>query len=242
MEVSGGHTRVERDRSRVTLLLPVLNEIDGLRFVVPKLDPKLFLEIMIVDGGSTDGSLEFARAKGVRLFRQPRKGLAYAIFDALKEARGDYVIEFSPDGNCPVELLPKIIERIEQGYDVVIVSRYLPPAKSEDDTWVTAFGNFLFTRMIRFLGKYPITDALTIYRGFRKDIALNGDFERYLIGPVFEPLLSAIACMRDLKIAEIPGDEPKRIGGQRKMRVLLNGSCILLMISRMFLLRLGLRT
>ena len=64
-------------------------------------------------------------------------------------------------------------------------------------------------------------------------------FERSLRGPVFEPLVSAYAQVRKLKIYEIPGDEPARIGGESKMRVLYNGSCILIMIARMWLTRLG---
>ena len=229
-------------RCQVTLLLPVLNEIDGLRIVLPQVDRQFFTEILIVDGGSTDGSLEFADAQGIRVVRQTRQGLSFGVFDALREAQGDYVIEFSPDGNCLVEQLPHIVSLLEEGYDMVVVSRYLPPARSEDDTWVTAIGNFLFTRMIRWLGRQPMTDALTIYRGFHKDLALNPEFERYLVGPVFEPLLSAMAALRHRNVIEIPGDEPKRLGGKQKMRVIYNGSCVLLMILRMWLLRLGLRT
>jgi hypothetical protein len=64
------------------------------------------------------------------------------------------------------------------------------------------------------------------------------DFERYLRGPVFEPLVSAVCNLHGLKMGEIPGDEPHRIGGASKMRVVYNGSCILLMVARMYLRKL----
>jgi glycosyltransferase involved in cell wall biosynthesis len=229
-------------RTTVALLLPVLNEIDGLQATLPFIDRELFEEVLIVDGGSTDGSVEYARSLGFPVARQRRPGLAWAVFDAVRALHSDAVIEFSPDGNCPVEILPAVVGRLREGYDLVVVSRYLPPARSEDDNPITAFGNWMFTRMIRWLGRFPITDALTIYRGFRRSIVFAPDFERCLRGPVFEPLVSAVCNLHGLKICEIPGDEPRRIGGASKMRVVYNGSCILLMVARMYMRKLlGLR-
>lgn len=222
-------------RPTATLLLPVLNEIEGLKATLPFIERHCVDEILVVDGGSTDGSVEYARAQGVRVIRQQRPGLEWAVYDAIRELDTDYVIEFSPDGNCPTEILPALVDKIAQGYDLVVVSRYLPPAKSEDDSPLTAFGNWMFSRMVRGLGRFPITDALTIYRGFRRDIIFGHDFSRYVVGPVFEPLVSAICTLNGLRICEIPGDEPARIGGASKMRPFFNGSYILLMVFRLYL-------
>lgn len=225
-------------RPTVTLLMPVLNEIDGLKASLPFIDRDWIDEILVVDGGSTDGSVDYAREHGVRVIRQQRPGLEWAVYDAIRDLETDYVIEFSPDGNCPVEVLPTLVERIDQGYDLVVVSRYLPPAVSEDDTWLTAFGNWMFSTMVRWLGKFPITDALTIYRGFRCNIVASHNFDRYIAGPVFEPLVSAICTLHGKRICEIPGDEPARIGGASKMRPFYNGSYILLMVFRLYLKKL----
>ncbi len=226
----------------ITLLLPVLNEVEGLKATLPAIDRSLVSDILVIDGGSTDGSTEYARSQGVRVIAQQRPGLEWAVYDAILDLDTDYVIEFSPDGNCPVDVLPQLVEEIQRGHDLVVVSRYLPPARSEDDTWLTAFGNWMFTQMIRHLGRFPITDSLTIYRGFRRSIVFGHDFRRYLYGPVFEPLVSAVCNLHGLSICEVPGDEPKRIGGASKMSPLYNGSCILLMIGRLYLRKwLGLR-
>lgn len=221
-------------RPTVTLLLPVLNEIDGLKATLPFIQRTWIDEILVVDGGSTDGSVEYAQAQGVRVIRQQRPGLEWAVYDAIRDLETDYVIEFSPDGNCPVEILPDLVGKIAQGYDLVVVSRYLPPAKSEDDSRLTAFGNWMFSRMVRLLGRFPITDALTIYRSFRRDVVFSYDFGRYVVGPVFEPLVSAICTLHGLRMCEIPGDEPARIGGASKMRPFFNGSYILLMVLRLY--------
>jgi len=230
-----------KDRT-VTLLLPTLNEIDGLKAIFPTIDRSLFDDILIVDGGSTDGTVEFAIKNNIRIMTQLRKGLAAGVMDAIDTLKTDCVIEFSMDGNCMIEQLPELVQRLREGKDLVVVSRYLPPAKSEDDSLITAFGNFMFTRMIRWLGKFPITDALTIYRGFDVKITRYPEFQACLYGPVFEPLISAVATARKLNICEIPGDEPRRIGGDSKMSVIYNGSCILLMIVKMYCFKwLGLK-
>jgi glycosyltransferase involved in cell wall biosynthesis len=230
-----------RERTRVTptitLLIPVLNEIDGLRAIVPSIPRDLFTEILIVDGGSTDGSRAYAHAQGLRVIQQRRPGLAWGVYDAIADLATDYVIEFSPDGNCPAGVLPELVARLQEGYDLVVVSRYLPPARSEDDSLLTAFGNWMFTRMIRGLGQFPITDSLTIYRGFRRELVAQPEFLHYLCGPVFEPLVSGLCTLQGRSMCEIPGDEGSRLGGTSKMRPLYNGSCVLLMILRLYVLK-----
>lgn len=225
------------EKPTVTLLLPTLNEIDGMRFIVPQLDRNLFDDILVLDGGSTDGTVEYAVEQKLRVERQNRPGLAPGVFDAIYAMKTTYVIEFSPDANCMVEKLPELVARLKEGYDQVMVSRYLPPAKSEDDNFITALGNFAFSKMFSMLGSFPITDVLGMYRGFRCNIVRSYDFERYLLGPVLEPLVSGICTINNLKMMEISGDEPARIGGASKMSVIYNGSCILLMYIRLFLRR-----
>jgi glycosyltransferase involved in cell wall biosynthesis len=224
----------------VTLLLPVLNEIEGLKATLPKIDQNLFVQILMMDGGSTDGSQVYARERGIEVKRQKRPGLLFAILDAYPHIEGDYLITLSPDGNALPELLPPMVSKIREGADLVIASRYLPPARSYDDTLTTAFGNFLFTKLIRGLGKQKITDALNIYRGYKKNLLIDSQLQRFLLGPVLEPAISAFSVIKGLKIVEIPGDEPKRIGGERKMHIIYNGACVLFMIIRMYFYRFAL--
>src|SRR5262249_1789414 len=111
VELGERETKAAR-RTTVALLLPVLNEVDGLRATLPFIDRALFDEVRIVDGGSTDGSVAYARSLGFAVTRQRRPGLAWAVFDAIRELQTDTVIEFSPDGNCPVEILPAVVSKL----------------------------------------------------------------------------------------------------------------------------------
>ncbi len=95
---------------------------------------------------------------------------------------------------------------------------------------------------MRPLAKFPITDALNIYRGYKREIILDPDFGYYLNGPCLEPLVTGMCALRGLSVVEIPGDEPMRIGGVTKRSILYNGSIVLLMVIRLYLRKLlGLR-
>ncbi|MFC1806579.1 glycosyltransferase family 2 protein [Planctomycetota bacterium] len=214
---------------KVTLLVPTLNEVVGIREVMPKIQPGWVDQIIILDGDSTDGTAEAARERGYFVHVQTARGLRQAYTEVLPLIEGDVLITFSPDGNCIPELIPPLIEKMKEGYDMVIVSRYAPGAKSEDDDWVTAFGNWLFTGTINLLHGGHYTDAMGIYRAYRTqliyDLELNKDAGYAMAEKLFhtrlswEPLLSVRAAKRKLRVGEIPGDEPARVGGQRKLQI-----------------------
>ena len=59
---------------KVTILVWTLNEIDGMRVIMPQIKKEWYDELIIVDGGSTDGAIEYAREHGYDLFVQKEKG------------------------------------------------------------------------------------------------------------------------------------------------------------------------
>lgn len=223
-----------RTDPKITLLVMTLNEIDGMRAIMPLVKREWFDQIIVVDGGSIDGTIEWARGQGYEVYVQRKRGFRHAYTEVMPLVSGDVVVTFSPDGNSIPELIPALIAKMSEGYDMVIVSRYLGSAKSEDDDVVTAFGNWLFTKTVNVLhgGKY--TDVMVIYRAYRKQLIFDLDLDKEegygLVEKLFhtqiswEPLLSVRAAKRKLKVAEIAGDEPPRIGGERKLKVLQWGA------------------
>jgi glycosyltransferase involved in cell wall biosynthesis len=218
---------------RTTLLVMTLNEIDGMRAIMPQVD-RNWCDQIIVDGGSTDGTIEWSRENGYEVYVQKQRGFRHAYTEVMPLVIGDVIITFSPDGNSIAALIPDLIGKMAQGYDMVIASRYLDGAKSTDDSLVTGFGNWLFTRTVNFLHGGRYTDAMVIFRAYRKSLVHELELDRdegYVTAErlfhtkiSWEPLLSVRAAKRKLKIAEIPGDEPPRIGGTRKLQVLKWGA------------------
>jgi glycosyltransferase involved in cell wall biosynthesis len=206
-----------------------LNEIDGMRVIMPKIKKEWCDQIIILDGGSTDGTIQYAKDNGYFVYIQKKKGFRHAYTEVLPYIEGDIIITFSPDGNSLPELIPELINKMRDGYDMVIASRYLAGAKSEDDDIITAFGNWLFTKTVNLLFGAHYSDVMVILRAYKKqliyDLDLNKDENYALPERLFnthiswEPLLSVRAAKRKLKIAEIPGSEPPRIGGERKLQI-----------------------
>ncbi|MBI4640703.1 MAG: glycosyltransferase [Candidatus Tectomicrobia bacterium] len=226
---------------KVTLLIPTLNEIDGIRVIMPRLKKEWYDQLIIADGNSSDGTLEYAQEHGYEVIVQQRKGIRYAYIEAFPHVRGDMVITLSPDGNCIPELIPMLVERMREGYEMVIASRYANGARSEDDTILTAFGNWMFTKLINSAhgGKY--TDAMGIYRAYKTRLFTDLDLDKeesYAPEKILhtvvgvEPLLSIRCAKRKLRVAEIPGSEPPRIGGKRKLLPFRWGGAYLLQVIR----------
>lgn len=219
---------------KTTLLVMTMNEVEGMKRIMPQISREWCDQIIIVDGGSVDGTIEWAKSQGYEVYVQKRSGFRHAYNEVLPFVTGDTIITFSPDGNSIPELIPDLIEKIKEGYDMVIASRYLGDAKSEDDDFVTGFGNWLFTKTINFLHGGHYTDAMVIFRAYKKqivyDLELNTDEGYATAEKLFrtqiswEPLLSVRAAKQKLKVIEIPGDEPPRIGGERKLKILKWGA------------------
>jgi len=148
---------------KVTLLVPTLNEIVGMKTIMPKIKPEWCDQILVVDGQSTDGTAEYAREQGYDVVVQQEKGMRHAYMEALPHVKHEIILTFSPDGNSIPELIPDCINKMKEGYDMVIVSRYKDDAKSDDDDAVTSFGNKLFTGLISLFHGFKYTDAMVLF-------------------------------------------------------------------------------
>ena len=217
---------------KTTLLVMALNEIDGMKVIMPQVDPDWVDQIVICDGGSTDGTAEWAEAQGYEVCVQQKPGIRQGYLDVWPLIEGDVVITFSPDGNSIPDVIPELVEKMRQGYDMVIASRYKDGAESEDDDIVTGFGNWLFTRTVNLLFGGSYTDVMVIYRAYKKDMIARLELDKddifkvleklYFCAPrgsSWEPMLAVLALKYGYKIGEIGASEPPRIGGERKLQV-----------------------
>ncbi len=169
---------------------------------------------------------------GLRILTQSRRGYGEGMLQGMRSAKGDIVVEFTPDGNSLPADIPRIIGKMHEGYDLVIGSRYLDGAKSEDDDWLTFVGNRLFTGTVNLLFRVQYSDVLVGFRAYRRSAALTLDLD----APGLSwPCQSSIRFARaGLRVGEIPASEPARIGGVRKMRPFATGWEICKLILRDF--------
>jgi len=212
-----------------TLAVLVLNEVEAIQKVLPEIHREWVDEIIVVDGGSTDGTIEYCESRGHRVLRQKRRGYGNGMLELIDVAKGDIIIEFMGDGNCKVETIPLLVEKIREGYDLVIASRYMPGATSHDDTAMTRLGNWGFTRLINVLFGGSFKDAMMGYRAYRKDAFRQLEMDSP--GLCF-PTQGSIQFTRfGFRVCEIPSDEPRRLGGERKAKNIRTGLELCAMIA-----------
>ena len=199
---------------KVVLIAPTSNELDGVKAVLPKIDKKIVDDILVVDLNSTDGTLEFCKKNGFKVHHQKTKGYGAAMMEGLEINHNDIIVEFPPDGSSEPERIKDFLKKIDEGYDLVIGSRYMKGAKSYDDDFITRFGNFMFTKIVNILFHTHFTDVLIGYRVYRRSVLDKLNIRaKKLDWSVELPILFAKS---GAKIVDIPCDEPKRIGGKGK--------------------------
>ena len=156
----------------VSLCLLVLNELKGCRMDVPRLPLKEFDEVYAVDGGSTDGTVEFLQQNGIPVYRQPQKGLGAAYIYAVDRSKCEAVVVFFPKGTYTPDDTLRFRPLFEAGYELVVASRNIAGARNEEDgklfrprKWlVTAMG--LAVAAVWHREGWRIRDVLHGFKGF----------------------------------------------------------------------------
>ncbi len=205
----------------VSIIVFTKDEIDGVKVIMPQIKKEWYNQLIVADGGSTDGTLKYLKDNNYEYFIQQGKGMTAALKEALLKTTGDIVIMFAPDGNSLPETIPELSSLIKSGYDIAIGSRYFGGAKSLDDDIITRFGNGMFTFLFNYFFETKFTDVLNMYRAYKRGWLIDHfmDSNSLSWGTYF-----LVAAVREkLKIIEVLSKEPKRIGGERKMSPLVNG-------------------
>ena len=165
-------------------------------------------EILLVDS-SKDRTAEIAQELGCRVIKQfPPQGYGPAMDRAVREASGDVVITLDCDDTYPVDVIPRLVEWIEQGYDLVNTTRTWRRPKA------MPLANFLANRAFaltaRILHGLKTTDVHSGMRAYRKSMI---DAVRWTPRGAALPVdMYVIPFRRGFRVTEIPIDYRERIG------------------------------
>ena len=217
-----------------TVIIPTKNEVIGVEKILPQVKKEWADEWIVMDGNSKDGTVDAAKKLNFNVIQQTGKGAGNAYREGVKHAHSENVLFFSPDGNCKPEYIPKLIKKLEEGnYDVVQISRFGKFGSSDDDSLLTAFGNQMFTFLVNIFFGGHLTDVLYGYKIIKKKVFqdLNLDAEFLTL----EQQISIRTSKFGLKITEIYGNEPARVGGERKMVPYIVGSQLIKQIIKEFI-------
>jgi glycosyltransferase involved in cell wall biosynthesis len=227
----GTVTRLHQPTPTVSVVVPALNEADNLPLVLAEL-PSALHEIILVDGWSTDDTVEVARSvrPGVRIIHQPRRGKGDALVSGFKACTGDIIVTFDADGSADPAELDRLVAALLAGADYAKGTRFSGDGGSADMTRTRQIGNWWLTRLVNLLHGTRYTDLCYGYNAFWRrclsELNVDGD------GFEIETLLGIRAARAGLKIAEVPSFERRRINGSSKLNPFRDGWRVLKTIVR----------
>jgi glycosyltransferase involved in cell wall biosynthesis len=200
---------------RVAVVIPVLNERESLPLVVRDLPRALVEEIVVVDNGSTDGTDRVAGELPVRLVPEPRRGYGSACLAGLRAlvARPPEIVVFlDGDHSDHPEELPRLLEAIGRGADLVVGSRTLGRAERGALAPQARFGNALACLLIRALQGHRYTD-LGPFRAIRWSALERLGMRDASFGWTVEMQVKALKA--GLTVAEVPVSYRRRVGASK---------------------------
>jgi glycosyltransferase involved in cell wall biosynthesis len=210
------------DAPEISVVLPCLNEEEAVGGVIDQAFEGIELsgrsgEVILVDNGSADRSAEIAAERGAIVVREGQRGYGNAYLAGLEVARGKYIVMGDADGTYPLQELAPFVERLEQGDDLVIGSRFKGTIHGDAMPFLNRFvGNPLLTGMLNLLFGVKVSDAHCGMRAVRRD-ALDS-LELHSTGMEFASEMVFKAYRRGAKVSEIPIDYFPRTGESKLNR------------------------
>lgn len=217
---------------KVSLIIPTKDESGVIGMVLKEIPKNIIDEIIVIDGHSTDGTEEEAKAElrpgKDKFILQKKKGFGSALMQAFKAAKGDIIVILNADGSQNPKDIPSLLKKIQQGAHYIIASRYSRGGRSDDDTVVRFIGNRMLTFLTNLLHGTNVTDSLFFYIA----ITRKGFNKLRLSSPGFEFCIEMLikAHKAGLKFAEVPVIERRRFAGKSKVNALSAGWKILMVI------------
>lgn len=215
---------------RVSVLIPAFNEENTVGDLVQRVQAiGDWLEILVVDDGSSDRTAEAARAAGARVVRHPyNKGNGAAVKTAIREARGELVLLMDGDGQHDPADIQKIIALLPE-YDLVVGAR----AWDAQATVSRGLGNLLLARLASYLSGQKIPDLTSGFRAARRD--RMREFLHLFPNGFSYPTTSTMAFVRagyNLRFVDIEGKQ-RAASSKSKMRPWREGGRFVVIILRM---------
>jgi glycosyltransferase involved in cell wall biosynthesis len=211
---------------RVSVVVPARNEAKNLELVLPRIPEDVF-EVILVDGGSTDDTVEVARATlpSIHVVQQPLRGKGDAVVCGFLYARGDIVVMLDADGSARPDEIPRFVAALQSGADFAKGSRFLEGGGSADITRLRSAGNIALTWLVNLLFRSRYSDLCYGYNAFwtrvLPDLALDAP------GFEIETQLNLRALKAGLSIVEVPSYEDERVHGASNLNAARDGMRVL---------------
>ena len=219
-------------RDSVSVIIPVFNEESTIGDVINRTKKtmeklRLPFEVLVVDDGSVDRSMEISKASGANVLEGTHQGKGYAIRHGLRLAKGNIIVNLDADGSHKPEEIPLVLQCIiENKADFVIGSRFFNAEVIKTKIpRVNRLGNKIFNGLIRLLTGMKISDSQSGFRAIRsaviKKMALNSR------GYELESEMLVKALKMGVRVIEVPICFEQRTVGKSRLDPIKDGIRIL---------------
>ena len=211
----------------VSVIVPAFNEADAITALVTGLRAAdAWLEVIVIDDGSSDATAERAAAAGALVVRHPyNKGNGAAVKTGIRHATGEFILIVDGDGQHRPEDARRIVARLGE-YDLVIGAR----SSGTQATHARRFGNSALNWLAGYLTGREIPDLTSGFRGARREYLR--EFLHLLPNGFSTPTTTTLAFIKaGYSVAFEPVEARQRVG-QSKIRLARDGTKFLMIILR----------
>jgi glycosyltransferase involved in cell wall biosynthesis len=212
---------------RISVILPAKNEGEGLQRTLPGLRARFpEAEVIVVNDGSTDDTAMVATGHGAQVLSSPYSmGNGAAIKRGARAASGDILVFMDADGQHSPELVQLLLDKLDQGYDMVVGARNA----AGQATVSRGAANAFYNRLASWMTGHRVADLTSGFRAVRAD--KFREFLHLLPNGFSYPTTSTMAFFRSAyAVAYVPIPVAKRVGTSSHIRPLRDGLRFLLII------------
>jgi glycosyltransferase involved in cell wall biosynthesis len=227
------------------VIVPTLNEALNLPYFFSRLPPALH-EVILVDGGSADGTVPVARGlyPGLVVVRQTRSGKGNALACGFAASTGDILVTVDADGSTDPAEIPRFVEVLVHGADYAKGSRFRPGGDSQDITRCRRIGNHGLSGVVNLLFGTRFTDLCYGYNAFWRRVLAGLDLPEVTLrapadggklwgdGFEIEALINVRAARNRLRISEVASVEAPRLHGESNLNAVSDGIRVMRTIIR----------
>lgn len=207
---------------RVSVIIPTYKEVDNIPLILQRLeqvrqDAEFDLEVLFMDDDSQDGSVDAVAKTGFDwariIVRTENRGLSPAVIDGFRAASGDILVCMDCDLSHPAEKIPQMILALAAGQEMVIGSRYVPGASTDDDWGFLRWANSIVATLLA----KPLTQARDPMSGFFALRKADFDTAEELNPVGYKIALELIVKCGFENVGEVPIHFADRVHGESKL-------------------------
>ncbi|HET6457316.1 MAG TPA: glycosyltransferase, partial [Nitrosopumilaceae archaeon] len=225
MKVELSNKKEKENAVKVEIIIPTLNEEKAIGDLIHSIRSHHFpieVSILVIDGGSTDHTVEICKKENVNVIRQKRKGKGNAMKEAVEYSNADIIVFIDGDGTYFIDDLESMLEPLlTDKADMVVGSRVSGKREKGAISTLNMLGNKLFNKTINFALHSQVTDSLSGYRAMRKEVF--EDLVLFSINFEIEVEITVEFLAKGYRIAEVPIKYGVRKGTVTKLNPINDG-------------------